>query len=518
MPTLTLPATGKATSGTVRKWLKQPNESVRVGDILLHVENDEGLFEVESALAGQLEQILAPVGKTLPAQGALAIVSGGDEPATARNAPSAQSHAGKMTTTSQSTGKVTPVLMPQAGQSMEEGTLVKWRIAVGDRVAKGDIIFEIETDKATMEVEAIDSGRLARIVLPEGGTLKVLEPVAYLADNEKDVDAFLQGSLAPAVAVAGQSASPAESTSSPSAIPQQTKPPAQSAHPAADGGRVKASPAARRVATERGIDLASIGAGSGPQGRILSNDVPASAPKAAAATPAAQGVAPVTAEGIKRKRMSAMRKAIGKALSHSKQTIPHFYLKLTVNAEALFNFYQAEKAKYPCSLNDVVVLACSRAVSEFPAFRSRVEGDEIVELPTSNIGIAVGMEEGLVVPVLIGAEQMSLQQIGAGTRRIAAAARSGKIEGMGQGVFTITNLGMFGVEEFSAIINPPEAAILAVGAIREEVIVSGGTLKAGRVMTAVLSADHRLIDGALAAKFMARLKELLEYPGQAASS
>ena len=411
------------------------------------------------------------------------------------------------------TGKVTPILMPQAGQSMEEGTLVKWRVAVGDRVTKGDIIFEIDTDKATMEVESTDSGRLARIILPEGGTLKVLEPVAYLAENDADVDAFLKGSATIGSATADQGSAPTQSTSSTSA-PSETKSriaPVQTT----DSGRVKASPAARRVASERGVDLASVGAGSGPQGRILSSDVPSPAPTPSAPkiVPAAQP-SPVPAEGVRRKRMSQMRKAIGKALSLSKQTIPHFYVKLTVNAEPLFNFYQVEKAKYPCSLNDVVVLACARAVSEFPAFRSRVDGEEIVEFPTSNIGIAVGMDDGLVVPVLIGAEQMPLKQIGSETKRIATAARAGKIEGMGQGVFTITNLGMFGVEEFSAIINPPEAAILAVGSIREEVIVSGGTLKAGRVMTVVLSADHRLIDGAQAARFMARLKEFLEYPNQ----
>ena len=524
MPTLTLPATGKATSGTVRRWFKQPNDSVSVGDVLLELENDEGLFEVESAVAGKLEQILAPVGKTLLANGALAVLRAGAESSPARSASSTLNHEAPMSPASPSTGKVTPILMPQAGQSMEEGTLVKWRVGVGDRVKKGDIVFEIDTDKATMEVEATDSGRLARIVLPEGGTLKVLEPVAYLAENDADVDAFMQGSATAGSAAADQGPAPTKSISSAS-TPGESKsgiaPPQTT-----ESGRVKASPAARRIASERGVDLSSVGAGSGPQGRILSSDIPASAPttsipqpspttSASKAVPAA-APSPIPAEGVRRKRMSQMRKAIGKALSLSKQTIPHFYVKLTVNGEALFNFYQAEKAKYPCSLNDVVVLACSRAVSEFPAFRSRVEGDEIVEFPTSNIGIAVGMDDGLVVPVLIGAEQMPLKQIGAETKRIAVAARAGKIEGMGQGVFTITNLGMFGVEEFSAIINPPEAAILAVGSIREEVIVSGGTLKAGRVMTVVLSADHRLIDGALAAKFMARLKEFLEFPNQCA--
>jgi pyruvate dehydrogenase E2 component (dihydrolipoamide acetyltransferase) len=210
--------------------------------------------------------------------------------------------------------------------------------------------------------------------------------------------------------------------------------------------------------------------------------------------------------------MSGMRRAIARNLLASKQNIPHFYMRLTIDADPMMTFYRAEKAKYPCSVNDVVALACARAIAEFPAFRSRLEGEEVVELPGANVGIAVGLEGGLVVPVLVSAERMNFRQLAAETKRLAEAARKGKIEGLGQGVFTITNLGMFGVEEFSAIINPPEASILAVGAVREDVIVREGAMRPGRVMTMTLSADHRLIDGLLAAKFLARLKELLQAP------
>jgi pyruvate dehydrogenase E2 component (dihydrolipoamide acetyltransferase) len=279
---------------------------------------------------------------------------------------------------------------------------------------------------------------------------------------------------------------------------------------------VKASPAARRIAAEKNIDLSTVGMGSGPGGRIVSTDVQAASPRRPA-PPVAAAPSPaiaVSAEGVKRNKMSKMRKAIAANLLLSKQTIPHFYLRGTINAETLIAFYQGEKAKYPCSINDVVVMACAKAIGEFAPFRSRIEGDEIIEFPSANIGIAVGMDEGLVVPVLLQAEQMDLKKIGQESKRIANAAKAGKIEGLGQGVFTITNMGMLGVEEFAAIINPPEAAILAVGAAREAVIVSGGTLKPGKVMTMTLSVDHRVIDGMLAAKFMARLKELLEWPGQ----
>jgi pyruvate dehydrogenase E2 component (dihydrolipoamide acetyltransferase) len=270
-------------------------------------------------------------------------------------------------------------------------------------------------------------------------------------------------------------------------------------------GRVKASPAARRIAGEKGIDLSKISTGSGPCGRILSTDIPATA------VPSAKP-APAVSKEIVRKKMSGMRKAIAKNLLASKQNIPHFYMQMTFNAEPMYSCYQTEKQKYPCSLNDLVTLACGRTIREFPAFRSKIDGDDIVEYPSANIGIAVGMDDGLVVPVIVGVDSMTLAELAAESKRIVTTARGGKTENMGKGVFTITNLGMFGVESFSAIINPSEASILAVGALREDIIVKDGAIRAGKVMTMTISADHRLIDGLLAAKFMARLKELLENP------
>ena len=210
--------------------------------------------------------------------------------------------------------------------------------------------------------------------------------------------------------------------------------------------------------------------------------------------------------------MTKRGKAIAANLQFSKQTIPHFYARVTIDASPLVAFTAEQKTKFKCSINDVVTLACARAVAEFPAFRSRIEGDEVVELPDAHIGIAVGTDEGLVVPVVKGADSMTLESLAGETRRVVEAARSGKLEGVGQGVFTISNLGMFGVEEFSAIINPPESAILAIGAVREDVIVKSGAVRAGRVMTMTLSADHRLIDGVAAAKFLARTRQLLERP------
>jgi pyruvate dehydrogenase E2 component (dihydrolipoamide acetyltransferase) len=389
-------------------------------------------------------------------------------------------------------GKVIPILMPQAGQTMEEGTLLSWKVKEGDRISVGQAIFEIETDKATMEVEAVDAGRLAKIVVQAGQTVAVRVPVAYLAESDADVQAYLasvSGDKPSVVAVA-----PVQKADAQSAFAA-----AQSAPTVSDTGRVMASPAARKIASQRGIDLSSVPAGSGPGGRILSNDVEK------VKAPAGGGI---------RRPLSKMRKAIAGNLLYSKQNIPHFYAKLTIDAQALFDTYKQTKEKYKCSVNDFVTMACAKAIREYPAFRSQFKDNEIVEFPDVNIGIAVGTDQGLTVPVLIRADQMNLREVADKTRQIAANAREGKLEGIGLGIFTITNLGMFGVEEFSAIINPPESAILAVGALREGIRVENGQILPTRLMTLVLSSDHRIIDGVLSAKFLQTLKDLLEHPQQ----
>jgi pyruvate dehydrogenase E2 component (dihydrolipoamide acetyltransferase) len=541
MPIIKLPQAGKtATSATVRRWMGRVGEAVGKGDVIVEVETDEGVVQIQSPVTGRLVEHLAAEGRTIAIGTGLAVVDDGsiaEQPeAGVKSKPMSRKEPG-------TGGKVIPILMPKAGQSMEEGTLVKWHVKAGEQVSRGQVIFEIETDKANMEVEASDEGRLAKIVLDEGGTIAVMQPVAYLAESEADVEVYIasQGEATAEVsdeatkrrsdegkgtqhsalstqhsALSGDERRSDEATkrrrerhSAPST--QHSALSTQHSFAASADGRVKASPAARKLAADRGVDLASLPAGSGPGGRILSSDVPATASFPAVSQPAqAMPVVPANAGDSVRRRMSPMRKAIAKNLSISKQTIPHFYIRTTINAEALLSFYQGEKAKYPCSVNDVVIMACAKAIMAFAPFRSQIDGEQIVEFASANIGIAVGMDEGLVVPVLVAAERLTLQQIGSESRRLAMNARGGRIEAMGKGVFTITNMGMLGVEEFGAIINPPEAAILAVGAAREEVIVSGGTLKAGRVMTLTLSVDHRIIDGSLAAKFMAQLKEILE--------
>ncbi len=390
------------------------------------------------------------------------------------------------------------ILMPQAGQSMEEGTIVKWHKAEGNSVKASEILLEVETDKAVVEVEAGHDGVLRKILVSEGTTVPVKTRIALIGSAGEALPADL-GTTAQAPA------KPASVVAAPVATAAPAAASAPSTVPATTGGAIKSSPAARKQAAERGIDLAGVAPGSGPGGRVITRDLPAAAARAVPAVPAAPGSA------IRRK-LTGMRKAIARNLQASKQTVPHFYMKLTLNAAPLIACQRDEKAKYPCSINDFITKACAIAVREFPAFRSRIENDELVELADANIGVAVGMPDGLVVPVLASADTLSLRQVASETRRIVEAARAGKIENMGKGVFTITNLGMFGIEEFTAIINPPESAILAVGTARETVMVHDGAMWPGKAITLTLSADHRVVDGLPAARFMARLKELLESP------
>lgn len=391
----------------------------------------------------------------------------------------------------------TPILLPQAGNSMEEGTILAWRVKPGDRVKAGDVLFDLETDKATLEVEAEVAGRLSLILVKEGQTAAVKTPVAYFGEDDAAV-AALVGQFKPK----SEEEKPLVMFSPEPAAAKATETDIFAP------SRQRVSPLARKAAIEKGIELIAI-AGSGPDGRVLLKDVLGAA-KSSTVSPPTQPIKPIA--GGERRPMTKMRKAIAKNLSISKQTLPHWYLKLTIEASSLMAFYKKEKSLYPCSVNDVIVFAVSRALLEFPVFLDQVDGDELVRQDAINIGLAVGLEAGLVVPVLKSADSLSLKGIAGETRRLIEAAKLGKVEGMGEGIFTISNLGMFGVEEFSAIINPPESGILAVGAAREEVIVKDGAMRAGHRMTLTLSADHRTIDGTTGAQFMARLKALLENP------
>jgi len=519
----------------VSQWLKKPGESAEKGEILCIIQDATQSIEMESPISGEVLKVIAAPGAIVKANEPLGIIGqkgegvsravsklesaktanqqipvaaadeqseyteiSGDEPAQSepidevpRKKPAKSAGAG---------GKVIPILMPQAGQSMEEGTIVEWKVKPGDRIETGQVILEIETDKAIMEVEAVDSGRLARIVAQEDTIVEVKVPVAYLAENDADVDAYLaaQSTIQSSAKTTAEQQSP---ESEPPEVSKSQGPSQSRVQAVTQTGRVKTSPAARKVAKEKGIDLGCVSTGSGPGGRILSTDV--------------LKAKPAGSQKLKRS-LSKMRRAIARTMQYSKQNIPHFYIKATVNAQSLYEVYQQTKQQFKCSVNDFVTMACAKAVAKHPAFRGQYCDDEIVESPSVNIGIAVGTDEGLTVPVLLDADKMTLKSLAHRSRELIENARNGKLEGIGQGIFTITNLGMFGVEEFSAIINPPESAILAVGAIREDIQVTNGVVEPTRLMTICLSVDHRVIDGVMAAQFIGSLKKILENPEQLA--
>lgn len=436
-----------------------------------------------------------------------------------------------------------PIRMPKAGQSMTEGKVLKWLKKEGDSVRQGDPILEIETDKASLEVEAQASGVLRKTLAREGESCPVFTLIGVIGapGEEFDLEAMkkaaleaepaaeaaddLMPAIGPQASVAPAAAAvPAVAAFPPCAVPEAVVPPAAAlAPPAGAGGRVFASPLARRIARERGVDLARL-RGTGPGGRVLRRDVEAAAASGAAAAPRGDGARafalapakpypPPSPRPPARVAVEGMRKAIGSALLQSKQTIPHFYATVSVDVTAALELKRSlEAAGTKVSVNDLVARASVIALRDEPRVNCRVFPERIEYPPNVNLGIAVGTEDGLVVPVVLRAEERDLGSLSAEIRRIVAAANSGKLIGSGQGTFTLSNLGMFGVESFGAIINPPEGAILAVGAAAVEAVPWGGGFVPRSILRVTLSSDHRAIDGVLAARFLARVKHLLENP------
>ncbi|MFN0114581.1 MAG: pyruvate dehydrogenase complex dihydrolipoamide acetyltransferase [Paracoccaceae bacterium] len=431
----------------------------------------------------------------------------------------------------------TEILMPALSPTMEEGTLAKWLVKVGDTVKSGQILAEIETDKATMEFEAVDEGKIGRIIVPEGTAgVKVNSPIAVLLDEGEDASSV----AAPAPAKAG--ASVAASAPAPAASAPAT---ASAPAPAASGARVIASPLARRIAKERGIDLAGV-SGTGPNGRIVRADVegaaskPAapSAPVSPAAAPAptgqARAAAPAPAQGMSAATVAklyegrdylevpldGMRKIIAARLTEAKQTIPHFYLRRSVEIDALMAFRetlnkQLESRGVKLSVNDFIIKACAMALQSVPDANAVWAGDRVFKLKPSDVAVAVAIEGGLFTPVLRDADKKSLSALSIEMKDLAARAKTRKLapqEYQG-GSFAISNLGMMGIENFDAVINPPHAAILAVGAgLKKPVVKGDGSVGVATVMSMTLSVDHRVIDGALGAALLKVIVENLENP------
>jgi pyruvate dehydrogenase E2 component (dihydrolipoamide acetyltransferase) len=433
----------------------------------------------------------------------------------------------------------TNILMPALSPTMTEGTLARWLKHEGDTIRSGDVIAEIETDKATMEVEAVDEGVLGTILVSEGTQgVKVNDPIAVLLDaGEKPAPAAKQSAAPPPPeAVAPAAPAPAPVVEMPVVEPQAAKAaPAQTANGHDEPGRIFASPLARRMAQQAGIDLNAV-KGTGPSGRIVRADVEAahggaSAAAAAAAapavgphaaTPAARTpAAPISAphESIK---LSNVRKITARRLTEAKQTIPHFYVSIDVELDALLKLRTELNAKSPkegagafkLSVNDLLIKACAVTLRRVPKVNASYTEDAIILYDDVDISVAVSIPDGLITPIIRQADRRGLAAISNESRALIERARAGKLkpEEFQGGGFSISNMGMYGVREFAAIINPPQAAILAVAAAEQRPVVKAGQLAIATVMTVTLSVDHRAIDGALAAEFVAEFKKIVEDP------
>ncbi|GBQ98380.1 pyruvate dehydrogenase complex dihydrolipoamide acetyltransferase [Asaia lannensis] len=420
----------------------------------------------------------------------------------------------------------TNILMPALSPTMTEGTLSRWLKKEGDKVKSGDLIAEIETDKATMEVEAVDEGILGRIVVPEGSEgVKVNSPIAILVEEGEAVPDAVEAAPAKTAQAAPQTAS--QPASSPSASFQpatsasassSTSAQATAVHGAASGRRVFASPLARRIAGQKGIELSTL-KGTGPNGRILRRDVESAKPALAGGSGVATAAAPAEARRVPN---SSMRKVIARRLSESKQNVPHFYVSVDIELDALLALRSQLNAASPSegegqfkiSVNDMMIKAVALALRDCPGLNVQFTDAETLHFPDIDISMAVSIPDGLITPIIRQADRKSLREISEQARDLAKRARDGKLkpEEFQGGTFSISNMGMFGVREFAAIINPPQAGILAIAAGEKRAVVRGDQLAIATVMTATLSVDHRAVDGALGAKWLNALRDIVQNP------
>ncbi|MBF9237230.1 pyruvate dehydrogenase complex dihydrolipoamide acetyltransferase [Hymenobacter sp. BT683] len=567
------------TEGTIAAWLKNVGDKVKSGDILAEVETDKATMELENYEDGTLLYIGPKAGEAVAVDGVLAIVGkegedfsallagaqGGAAPAAeapkpeAAAAPAAEAPkaapapaptpapaapaAAVAPAAAPANGKkATVVRMPKMSDTMTEGTIAAWLKNVGDKVKSGDVLAEVETDKATMELENYEDGTLLYTGPKAGEAVAVDGILAIIGEEGADIQALLGGT-------SGGAAAPAEAPKAAEPVPVPAEAPAATpvasapaqpaaAAPATPGGRILASPLAKSIAKEKGINLSQV-VGSGDNGRIVQRDVenfqpgaaapqaaapaaPAAAPQPVASAPAsAPTSAPAPAAAATDATytdtpVSQMRKVIAKRLSESLFTAPHFYLTMEINMDKAIEARVRlnELSPIKLSFNDLVLKSAAVALRQHPVVNSSWLGDKIRQNKLINIGVAVAVDEGLLVPVIRNADQKGLSQIATEVKELAGKAKTKKLqpaEWEGS-TFTISNLGMFGIDEFTAIINPPDACILAVGGIKQTPIVKDGQIVVGNIMKVTLSCDHRVVDGATGAAFLQTLKGLLEDP------
>lgn len=538
------------TEGVLAKWHKKVGDKVKSGDVLAEIETDKATMDFESYQDGTLLYIGIEEGAAAPVDAVIAVIGkdgedykaaldaeGGSnaqpKPAeektetasatTADKAPAATPAKEVAPKVDTSSIPATVIRMPALSDTMTEGVINKWNFKVGDKVKSDDSLADVETDKATMEVVGYEAGTLLYIGPKEGEAAPVNGIIAIVGKEGTDITPLLQDALA------GAPAAEAASAATEDKAPATTAAPEAKSESSADDSRVKASPLARKIAKDKGINLNDV-KGSAEGGRIIKKDIedykpsaqPAAAPVAAESTAAPAAKPAVTLptftgeEKFTEKPVTQMRKAISRRLGESLFTAPHFYVTMSIDMDQAIAARNKinEVAPVKISFNDFVLKACAVALRQHPAINSSFQGDKIRFNEHIHIGVAVAVDEGLLVPVIKFADNKTFSHISAEVKEFAQKAKSKKLQPaeMEGSTFTISNLGMFGVDEFTAIINTPNACILAVSGIQAVPVVKNGAVVPGNIMKVTLSADHRVVDGATAAAFLQTLKSLLEEP------
>jgi pyruvate dehydrogenase E2 component (dihydrolipoamide acetyltransferase) len=529
------------TEGVIAKWHKKVGDTVKSGELMAEIETDKATMDYESFNDGVVLHIGAQEGQAVAVDGVLAIVgkkgedfkalleggaSSGSKPAESKKEEPKQEESKKEESKNQESVdtsgiKAEIVQMPKMSDTMTDGVIAAWHKKVGDTVKSGELMAEIETDKATMEYESYNTGTLLYIGAEKGQSVPVNGVLAIIGDKDADWKTLLKASQSKS---SGEPAKP-EAKKSEDKKEEKT----QAALPAkneavadhSSNGRVKASPLAKQIAKEKGYDIAKI-KGTGDNGRVTKSDVENYKPAAETKSKDGKSGAPVVLpqvvgkESFEEVAVSQMRKVIAKRLSESKFTAPHFYVTMEINMDKAVEARKSMNDISPVkiSFNDIVLKAVASALRQHPDVNSSWQGDKIRKNHHIHIGVAVAVKDGLLVPVVRFADNKSLSHISAEVKDLAQKAQDKKLQPADWegSTFTISNLGMFGVEEFTAIINTPDSCILAVGGIKETAIVKNGQLAVGNVMKVTLSCDHRVVDGATGAAFLKTLKGLLEDP------
>jgi len=517
--------------GVVAKWLKQVGDKIEEGDILAEIETDKATMEFESFNEGTLLYIGVQEGETSPVDVLLAIIGEeGEDISEILNGATKEETLQEdsleettiKTTSSSIPDGVQVISMPRLSDTMEEGTVASWLKNIGDKIEEGDILAEIETDKATMEFESFYEGVLLYIGVGEGESAKVDSLLTIIGPEGTDVSGLVtahkEGTILSETIETKTEASTTETVQ----IQEQTAEVSKSNN---TGGRIFASPLAKKIAKDKGINLADV-KGSGENGRIVKKDVENYTPAAAAveatptqttqtATPLAT-YTPVGEESYEEVKNSQMRKVIAKRLGESKFTAPHYYLTIELDMDSAIASRKTINAlpDTKVSFNDMIVKACAMALKKHPQVNTSWNGDTTRYNHHIHVGVAVAVDDGLLVPVLKFTDQMSLTQIGENVRDLAGKARNKKIapNEMEGSTFTISNLGMFGIQEFTSIINQPNSAILSVGAIEQKPVVKEGQIVVGNTMKVTLACDHRTVDGATGAQFLQTVRAYIENP------